>query len=61
MSLEDRNDRRQSILLFKCRIMDNHSFNINVAVKIGIEKAILMQNIAFWIERNKANEVNFYD
>ncbi|RDU51724.1 hypothetical protein CQA49_08145 [Helicobacter sp. MIT 00-7814] len=41
--------------------MQTHSFNIKVAQAVGIEKAILLQYIEFWIEKNKANEVAFYD
>lgn len=39
----------------------NHQFNIEIAKKYGIEEAILIENIAFWIKRNIANEKNFYD
>ena len=38
-----------------------HSFNIELAKKYGILEAILLKNIWFWIEKNKANEKNFYD
>ena len=38
-----------------------HSFNINIATKYGVNSAILLNNIYFWIEKNKANEINFYD
>ena len=32
-----------------------HHFNIEIAEKLGIEEAILYQNIEFWTEKNKAN------
>ena len=38
-----------------------HSFDIDIAKKYGILEAILLNNIQFWIEKNKANEVNYYD
>ena len=38
-----------------------HSFDIDIAKEYGILEAILLNNIQFWIEKNKANEVNFYD
>ena len=38
-----------------------HSFDINVAKKYGIQAAVLLKNIYFWIEKNRANEMNFYD
>ena len=38
-----------------------HSFNIDIAIKYGVNSAILLNNIYFWIEKNKANETNFYD
>lgn len=34
----------------------NHSFNVNVANLYGIEEAILLENIYFWCQKNKANE-----
>lgn len=39
----------------------NHSFDINIAKKYGIEEAILLQYLYFWIEKNKANEKHFYN
>ncbi len=39
----------------------NHSFNIEIATKYGILEAILLENINFWITKNKANDKNFYD
>lgn len=41
--------------------MNNHSFNINIACKLGIEKAILLENMAFWLTKNIANNANFID
>jgi hypothetical protein len=41
--------------------MNIHSFDIEFAKKYGIEEAILFYNISYWIEKNKANEKNFYD
>lgn len=38
-----------------------HSFNIELAKEYGILEAILIKNIWFWIEKNRANEKNFYD
>lgn len=38
-----------------------HSFNIEIAKKYGILEAILLQNIYFWTEKNKANKVHYYD
>lgn len=39
----------------------NHNFNVDIAIKYGVETAILIENIAFWIKKNKANNNNFYD
>ena len=39
----------------------NHSFNINLAKKYGIEEAILIENFIFWIKNNIANQKHFYD
>lgn len=38
-----------------------HSFDVELAKEYGILEAILMQNIYFWIEKNKANNKHFYD
>lgn len=35
-----------------------HHFNIDEAVKYGVEKAVLLYNIRFWLEKNKANQTN---
>lgn len=33
-----------------------HSFNIEIAQAYGIEEAILLNNIFFWVQKNEANE-----
>lgn len=38
-----------------------HCFDIELATKYGLLEAILLNNLWYWIEKNKANEVNFYD
>lgn len=38
-----------------------HSFNVNVAKEYGILEAILLNNLEYWIAKNKANGVNYYD
>lgn len=38
-----------------------HSFDIDIAKKYGIPAAILLKHLYFWIEKNKANESNFFD
>ena len=39
----------------------DHSFNVEIATKFGLEEAILFQHIQYWVEKNKANEKNFYN
>ena len=39
----------------------NHSFDIDFAVKYGLHEAILIENLKFWIAKNKANKRHFYD
>ena len=39
----------------------NHSFNVEIATKYGMLEAVLLENINFWITKNKANDKNFYD
>jgi len=36
----------------------HHSFDIEEAVKHGLEKAIILTNIRFWLTKNKANNKN---
>lgn len=38
-----------------------HSFDIEVAKKLGVNCAVIMKHIYFWVEKNKANEKNFHD
>jgi hypothetical protein len=38
-----------------------HSFNIELASKYGVEEAVVIQNLFFWINKNVANDKNFYD
>ena len=38
-----------------------HSFDIDIAKEYGILEAILLNHLQFWIEKNQANETNFYD
>lgn len=41
--------------------MKSHSFNIQDALLYGIEEAIILNNISFWIDKNRANQKHFYD
>lgn len=38
-----------------------HSFDIEIAKKYGVQAAILFKHLYFWIVKNKANNINFYD
>lgn len=38
-----------------------HSFDIKIAKEYGIEEAIILKNIYFWVQKNTANEKHFYD
>ena len=38
-----------------------HSFDTIVAKKVGINSAVILNNLYYWIEKNKANEKNYYD
>lgn len=37
-----------------------HSFNIKIAIDYGIEEAILINHIVFWIQKNVDNNKNFH-
>lgn len=38
-----------------------HHFNIEIATEYGVEEAIFLHNIFFWIAKNAANEKHFHD
>lgn len=38
-----------------------HSFDIDIAKEYGIECAIVLKHLYFWIRKNEANEEKFYD
>lgn len=38
-----------------------HVFDTDVAQKYGVNAAIILQNIGYWIKQNEANQTNFFD
>jgi hypothetical protein len=38
-----------------------HQFNTELACEVGVEKAIILENIYFWIMKNEANSKNEHD
>lgn len=38
-----------------------HTFDVEIAEKYGINCAILIDNLYFWIKKNEANGTNYYD
>lgn len=38
-----------------------HTFEADVAMKVGVNAAILLQNLVFWCKKNEANDVNYHD
>lgn len=39
----------------------DYSFNVELAVKYGVEEAVLLQHLSFWIQKNAANQKHFHD
>lgn len=39
----------------------HHSFNVEIASEYGIEEAIILQNIEFWVTKNKTDGRNKHD
>lgn len=39
----------------------NNTFNIDFAIKYGLNEAVMMNNLIFCIYKNKANEMHFYE
>lgn len=38
-----------------------HNFDTEIAQKYGLLESVLLNHIYYWIEKNRANESNFYD
>lgn len=38
-----------------------HSFDIEIATKFGVEVAIFLNNLSFWIQKNQANEKHLHE
>ena len=38
-----------------------HIFDVDIARKYGVNAAVLLENIGYWIKQNEANEVNYFD
>ena len=38
-----------------------HCFSVSIANEIGLEEAIILGNIAYWIDKNMANEKHFIE
>jgi hypothetical protein len=41
--------------------MATHCFNTEIASDLGVNGAVFIQNLAFWIEQNSANHRHFYE
>lgn len=39
----------------------HHYFNTEIAKEVGVNAAVILENIAHWVLKNKANNKNFYD
>ena len=46
--------------LSKTEKINEHHFNIETAKKYGVNKAILLYNLSYWLDHNKANKANVY-
>jgi hypothetical protein len=44
-----------------CGTMSHHQFDTDHAVKYGINAAVILHNLIFWIEKNKANKKHLYE
>lgn len=38
-----------------------HFFDPEIAVQYGVDEAVFIQNLRYWIQRNEADETNFYE
>ena len=39
----------------------NHSFNVGIAKEVGVNAAIVLENICFWVQKNGASGEHVYD
>ena len=39
----------------------NHTFNVEVAKNTGVDGAIIIENIYYWLLKNKANKKHYHD
>ena len=39
----------------------HHYFNTEIAKEVGVNAAVILENIAHWVLKNKANDKNFYE
>ena len=46
--------------LSKTEKINEHHFNIETAKKYGVNKAILLYNLSYWLDHNKANKTNIH-
>ena len=38
-----------------------YMFDVELAKKYGLEEAIFLENLIFWVIRNRANQINYFD
>ena len=38
-----------------------HFFDVDIAKKYGVQCAVILENLYFWIEKNRANDRHYYD
>lgn len=39
----------------------NYNFDVEFAIKYGVNESIMINNFVYWIKKNKANNINFND
>jgi hypothetical protein len=61
VGIKDQTFKVTTIIEKKYNFNKSYMFNVGFAEKYGVNEAIILQNLIFWIEQNKANEKNFYD
>lgn len=45
----------------KDKLIREYSFEIEDAIAFGVDEAIMLKNIKFWLAKNEANNANFFD
>lgn len=50
-----------ALFVLKGKYRMKHIFDVDIAKIYGVNAAVLLENIGYWIKQNEANETNYFD